>query len=99
MKSIDQLPTGPDWQCELIQVHGDREGTEDAEENVEGEELELWLRDPVACVRELIGNESFLNDMAYAPEKVYTDARATTRRYDEMWSGDWWWTTQVSRML
>ncbi|KAI9567613.1 hypothetical protein HD554DRAFT_2173021 [Boletus coccyginus] len=25
MKAIDQLPTGPEWQCELIQVHGDAE--------------------------------------------------------------------------
>lgn len=102
MKSIDQLPTGPEWQCELVCVHGDgqRIGDSDAEENEDqetgaGEEVELWLRDPVACVRELIGNPAFKNEMAYAPERVYTDSRGETRRYDETWTGDWWWQTQV----
>lgn len=106
MKLIDQLPTGPEWQCELVRVRGDvgreageadegdSEGQGDELEG-EGEELELWLRDPVACVRELIGNVAVKNEMAYAPEKVYTDPHATTRRYDEMWTGDWWWETQV----
>lgn len=106
MKLIDQLPTGPEWQCELVRVHSDvGRAVEDAEEGegqdneLEGEgdseELELWLRDPVACVRELIGNAAFKNELAYTPEKVYTDSRAKTRRYNEMWTGDWWWETQV----
>ena len=30
-----------------------------------------------------------------APEKVYTDPQAKTQCYDEMWTGDWWWKTQV----
>lgn len=94
MKLIDRLPTGPEWQCELVRVHGDMERIRDAEEK-EDEELELWLRDPVACVGELIGNPAFKNEMAYAPEKVYTDSQAETRRYDETWTGDWWWQTQV----
>ena len=34
--------------------------------------------------------------MAYAPEKVYTDKEGLNRRYDEMWTGDWWWEMQVS---
>lgn len=98
MKAIDQLPTGPEWQCELVQVHGDAEGPNEAGDANEGEveELELWLRHPVACVRELLGNAPFKNEMAYAPEKVYSDSHTGTRRYDEMWTGDWWWKTQVS---
>ena len=39
----------------------------------ESEELELWMRDPVACIQELIGNPAFNGSMAYAPEKVYVD--------------------------
>ena len=106
MKLIDQLSTGPEWQCELVRVRGDvvipREpGDAEADKghNIElegeGEELELWLHDPVACVRELIRNAAFKNEMAYAPEKVYTDPQAKTQCYDEMWTGDWWWKTQV----
>jgi len=25
------------------------------------------------------------------PERVYTEDTATIRRYDEMWTADWWW--------
>jgi hypothetical protein len=110
MKLIDQLPTGPEWQCELVRVRSDvGRAVEDAKEGakegqgqgnelegeVDSEELELWLWDPVACMRELIGNAVFKNELAYAPEKVYTDSHAKTWRYDEMWTGDWWWETQV----
>ncbi|KAF8546324.1 hypothetical protein OG21DRAFT_1479689 [Imleria badia] len=86
MKLIDQLPTGPEWKCKLVQVRATNDDSI--------EELELWLRDLVACVRELIGNPAFHGEIAYTPEKVYTDCHGTTRRYDEMWTGDWWWETQ-----
>jgi hypothetical protein len=108
MKLIDQLPTGPEWQCELVRVCGDagREAGDAAvdegkarDNELEGEgaseELELWMRNPVACVQELIGNAAFKNEMAYTPEKVYTNSGGQARRYDEMWTGDWWWETQV----
>ena len=45
-----------------------------------------------------IGNPSFREYMGYAPEKAYVDKYGRTRRYDEMWTGDWWWATQVSEM-
>lgn len=105
LKLIDQLPTGPEWTCQNIRTRGDLEPIEsDAadsqlDDNTESEELELWLRDPVTCVRELIGNPAFDGTLAYAPEKVYLDCNGQTRRYDEMWTGDWWWKTQVSRLL
>lgn len=59
------------------------------------ESLELWRRDPVQCILELIGNPTFDGDIAYGPERVFTDEDATIRRYDEMWTADWWWNTQV----
>lgn len=59
------------------------------------EDLELWRRDPVDCTAELIGNPTFDGNIAYAPERVYTDETATIRRYDEMWTAEWWWIMQV----
>ncbi|KAF8439422.1 hypothetical protein L210DRAFT_3321480, partial [Boletus edulis BED1] len=50
----------------------------------ESEELKLWMRDPVACLQELIGNLAFKGNLAYIPEKVYVDQEGQTRRYDEM---------------
>ena len=106
MKAIDQLPTGPEWHCQLVHVHGDDEthrtdqdpGNEGADRGSD-EELELWLRDPVVCVQELLGNPAFRNELAYAPKKVYTDPQVQTHQYDKMWTGDWWWETQVGTWL
>jgi hypothetical protein len=100
---VDKLPTGPEWACRLVCIHDDlgpldenNAVTEDMQDG-KTEELELWMRDPVACIRELMGNPAFDGSMAYAPEKVYTDPEGRTRRYDEMWTADWWWDMQVSR--
>ena len=60
------------------------------------ETLEVWRRDPVECIRELIGNPLFRDAMAYAPERVYLDGEKKQRCYDEMWTADWWWDKQVS---
>lgn len=60
------------------------------------EELELWRRDPVECVRELIGNPAFKDYMAYAPVRM---TRGDTRFYGEMNTAEWWWKTQVSSRM
>ncbi|KAI0665542.1 hypothetical protein C8Q78DRAFT_1072936 [Trametes maxima] len=69
-QNIDKLPTGPGWICDIVDVVGD-------EINAKGEplteELELWRRDPVECIRELIGNPAFKDHMSYAPVKVTRD--------------------------
>ena len=35
--------------------------------------------------------------MRYAPERVYMDEGRKERVYDECWTGEWWWETQVSK--
>jgi hypothetical protein len=92
LKKIDQLPTGPEWTCKIVRTLG-KVLSEDNEPIIE--EHELWTRDPIECVRDLIGNPAFRDYMAYAPEKAYTDKHGHNRQYDEMWTGDWWWETQV----
>ena len=37
--------------------------------------------------------------MAYDCQQVFTDKEGETRRYDEMWMGEWWWKTQVRQIL
>ncbi|KAJ7186339.1 hypothetical protein GGX14DRAFT_309528, partial [Mycena pura] len=68
LKKVDQLETGPGWKCERITVEGD---CLDEEGEVMTEELDLWKRDPVECVQELIGNPAFKDHIAYVPERVY----------------------------
>ncbi|KAF8870236.1 hypothetical protein BD779DRAFT_1455790 [Infundibulicybe gibba] len=91
MKKVDKLPTGPEWVCEMITTTGDRKG-EDGSLMVE--EVELWRRDPVECIQELMGNPAFDGHIAYQPERAYKDRAGKTRIFDEAWTGDWWWNTQ-----
>ncbi|KAF7419251.1 hypothetical protein PC9H_001838 [Pleurotus ostreatus] len=90
-KKLNELPTGPDWECETISITGDRV---DKHGHAFVEEVELWRRDPVECVCELIGNPAFKDYLAYLPEHVYGDASGENRLYDEMWTAEWWWKIQ-----
>ncbi|KAG2737915.1 hypothetical protein P692DRAFT_20883099 [Suillus brevipes Sb2] len=91
-EKIDALPTkGPEWQCDMIAVAGDQV---DPNGEMLSVELELWRRNPIDCVRELMGNPTFREKIAYAPEQAYEDIKGTARIYDKMWTGDWWWETQ-----
>ncbi len=92
LKAIDELPRDTSWQCHNISVAGD---FRDDGGSLMKEELELWFRDPVECVRELIGNPAFREVMAYAPEKIFEDSDGKCEVWNEMWTADWWWNTQV----
>ena len=92
LKKVDQLPIGPDWKCSLINVTGDRL---DDEGKLMTEQLELWHRDPIECVKELIGNPAFADYISYVAERVYMDDKGKVRVFDEMWTGNWWWDIQV----
>ena len=59
------------------------------------EEVELWRRDPVEGIHELIGNPAFQLHMRYAPEKVFIGAKREDRKFGEMWTLEWWWGLQV----
>jgi hypothetical protein len=95
-KKIDELLSGPEWTCEMIKVEGDIIGP-DGKNMVE--HVELWRRNPVECIRELLGNPAFREIISYQPERVYEDAEGTNRIYDEMWTAEWWQEIQVSVAL
>ncbi|KAI5987191.1 hypothetical protein EDD15DRAFT_2174021 [Pisolithus albus] len=92
LKYVDSLRTGPGWACEMIDVEGDIVAEDGS---LRRERLELWRRDPIECVQELMGNPAFRDVMSYVPERAYTDASGENRIYDEMWTGDWWWDVQA----
>ncbi len=78
--------------CEAFEIQGD---LIDENGNPRTEEVELWKQDPVACIRELIGDARFVKHMRYAPEHVYIDKEGSSRAYSEMATADWWWKIQV----
>ncbi|KAI6017981.1 hypothetical protein BKA83DRAFT_4058579 [Pisolithus microcarpus] len=91
LKRVDKLRTGPAWSCEMIDVCGDVVGEDGT---LKHEQLELWRRDPIECVQDLMGNPAFRDAMSYVPQRAYTDANGENRIYDEMWTGNWWWDVQ-----
>ncbi|KAJ7749355.1 hypothetical protein B0H14DRAFT_3096936 [Mycena olivaceomarginata] len=93
LKKVDKLPTGPGWKCEIITASGNQL---DENDKMMTEDLELWKRDPVECIKELLGNPAFREYMAYMPERVYgnTSASESSRIIDEMWTAEWWWEIQ-----
>jgi len=96
LKKIERLPRGPEWTCDVFEVKGDQLG-EDGKRATQ--EIELWRRNPVECIRELIGNPLFREKLRYGPQLKFLDAEGKVRVYDEMWTGDWWWNTQVSALF
>ncbi|KAJ7609180.1 Zn-finger domain-containing protein [Mycena polygramma] len=93
LKKVDQLPTGPDWTCKMVKAVGNRV---DENDELMSEDLELWMRDPVECIKELMSNPAFREHMAYAPERVYgsKEGNEESRIFDEMWTAEWWWKLQ-----
>ncbi|KII88252.1 hypothetical protein PLICRDRAFT_111519 [Plicaturopsis crispa FD-325 SS-3] len=100
LRAVDKLPTGPEWKCEAVTVQGDRlvdkadEDGDNLEPKYMEEELEFWRRNPLECIADLMGNPEFDELKSYEPERVYTDEDGHVRRWDEMWTGDWWWEMQ-----
>lgn len=92
---IDALPQGPNWQCTTMHVKGDLVD----ENGVEIEDyLDLWHRNPVEVVAELLGNPDFSDQIVWSSEKRYRDAQGRVQEYKEMSSGNWWWDVQVCHL-
>ena len=91
-QKIDALPQGPGWSCQSWEVLGDM--VDDKGQHM-GETIELWKRDPVECIKELMGNPTFKDHIKYAPEQHFTSSTCSSRVFDEMSTGEWWWEIQV----
>ncbi|KAF8188308.1 hypothetical protein K438DRAFT_1907473 [Mycena galopus ATCC 62051] len=93
LQDIDSLPIGGRWRCEHISVEGD---IVDENDKFKTEVAELWFRDPVECVKELIGNPAFKHVIDYAPSKLYNhpSGEKGSEVINEMSSARWWWKIQ-----
>jgi hypothetical protein len=47
------------------------------------------------CIRALYGDPQFAEHLVFAPERHYTSREHSCRIYNEMHTGDWWWSVQV----
>ncbi|KAG2112917.1 hypothetical protein BD769DRAFT_1364286 [Suillus cothurnatus] len=87
LQKVDELPHGAAWSCKKVNVQGNKT---DEKGQILHEDVELWMRDPVECVKDLIGNPLFCDHMVYAPVRAYKDPAGLHRVIDDMWTADWW---------
>lgn len=61
------------------------------------EVLDLWVRDPMAVIADLIGNPEFKDDLTYEPSWTYEeeDGKIVEEFIDDMPSAKWMWELQV----
>ena len=57
--------------------------------------LEFYYREIIPCIRSLYGDPELAHDLVFAPERHYTDATRTCQIFNEMHTGNWWWSAQV----
>ncbi|KAG8710887.1 hypothetical protein FRC11_004010 [Ceratobasidium sp. 423] len=85
-KLLDKLPTaGPRWRRITRKITGNVVG---ANKKKLTELVEIWIRDILEVVRELLGNVTYGKQLVFVPQKVYLDNGE--RKIDEMWTADWW---------
>ncbi|KAJ6470800.1 hypothetical protein C8R47DRAFT_988514, partial [Mycena vitilis] len=93
LENIDSLPIAGRWHCERIPLVG---GLTDENNDFKTEMAELWFRDPVESVKELIGNPAFKHAIDYAPTRLYDDpsGKEGSEVINEMSTARWWWRIQ-----
>ena len=67
--------------------------------NIGHECLEFYYRDIIECIRSLYGDPQFAQELAFAPEHHYISPERMCRIYNEMYTGDWWWSVQVHHQI
>lgn len=84
-KLVDQVPPRAQWKTQEIWF---KDGPDDKHV--------IHYRDPLEAVRTLLGNPAHASDIVYKPQRIFSDASKSTRIYNEMWTGEWWNSIQVS---
>ncbi|KAF8593642.1 hypothetical protein BDV93DRAFT_460613 [Ceratobasidium sp. AG-I] len=57
--------------------------------------LDLWKRNILDVIRQLISDPRFRDHIRYGPERLWTPWLPKRRVYSEMWTDNWWWQMQV----
>ncbi|KAG6823314.1 hypothetical protein H0H92_010626, partial [Tricholoma furcatifolium] len=92
LKKIDILPRGPEWICDVFEITGN---LEDVEGKKLTQQVELWRRDPIKCIAELLEDPLIGENNAYKPCRVFRkSAGKRVREYSQANTSDRWWELQ-----
>ena len=87
-KKIEQLPKLGEWQEQTLVLVEDP-----------SVEHKIHYCNPLELIQGLWSNPTYVDNMVFAPRKAWSCHKRNSRLYNEMWTGDWWWNTQVSTFL
>jgi hypothetical protein len=83
--------------ADMEEIDGLECGWEESSVNIEGKATPFWYQNPIAAVQYILGHPPFKDHLSYAPVKQMDSSG--DRIYAEMWTADWWWTTQPSFLV
>ncbi|KAN0139632.1 hypothetical protein V8E53_002294 [Lactarius tabidus] len=63
---------------------------------VGNEVCKLYFQDIIQCIHALFSDPDFAPYLIFAPERHYTDEDQEEMVYHDMYTGQWWWFTQVA---
>ncbi|KAJ1299410.1 hypothetical protein OPQ81_002640 [Rhizoctonia solani] len=87
-KMLDKLPSaGPCWKCIEKKIIGTLKNSKG---QFLTEDIEIWVRDIIEVVKELIGNSAYGKQLVFVPQKIFLDAEKQNQKIDEMWTANWW---------
>ena len=66
---------------------------------IRNEQLKFHYWDILSSIWALYGDFSFWHDLVFTPERHFTDDERMCRIYNEMHTGDWWWSVQVRKLV
>lgn len=89
---INTLPGGPEWQKDTVTIYSNRRNRRGKQLQ---EKLEVWFRDPVEVIKDLLAQPAFADLLVFEPRETYLDETRSERAFHEMWTGDWWINLQV----
>lgn len=82
-QKIDQLPGYGAWSFTHVTVEGS------------DTKHELFLRNPIDCIKALFADPAFEDHLTFAPERHFADSKRKIRLYTDMKTGEFWWEIQV----
>ncbi|KAG8727038.1 hypothetical protein FRC10_006493, partial [Ceratobasidium sp. 414] len=86
MEDLDKLPHGPQW--DVYEIVTKMAGQAN-------KKLYLFTRNIMEVVLNIMANPAFKDYIRYAPQRHWTTADRQSRVYDNPWSANWWWRTQM----
>ena len=97
LQEVDKLPKTTKWLHKYISVHANPDKTGVIRK------VDLYYRDPVSLIRELMGRPGFNKPgvMAYEPVEMYVAGKGgmESREFSEANTGTWWNDIQVSKHI